>query len=56
MQIKLLSDKLPEAVAHLIKEVTQIKEMIEFNRNQNFAPTKRVRIGIEDALPNYRQS
>lgn len=42
-------DKLPEAVAHLIKEITQIKEMVEFNQNQNFTPTRRVSIGIEEA-------
>jgi excisionase family DNA binding protein len=42
-------DKLPEAVAHLIKEVTQIKEMVECNQNQNPTPTKRVPIGIEEA-------
>jgi hypothetical protein len=42
-------DKLPEAVAHLIKEVTQIKEMVECNQSQNSIPTKRVPIGIEDA-------
>ncbi|WP_313382363.1 helix-turn-helix domain-containing protein [Proteiniphilum saccharofermentans] len=42
-------DKLPEAVAHLIKEVTQIKEMVECNQNQNSIPTKRVPIGLEEA-------
>lgn len=42
-------DKLPEAVAHLIKEVTQIKEMVECNQNQNPTPIKRVPIGIEEA-------
>ena len=35
-------DKLPEAVAHLIKEITQIKEMVEFNQNQNFTPTRQI--------------
>lgn len=42
-------DKLPEAVAHLIKEVTQIKELVVCNQNQNSTPTKRVPIGIEEA-------
>jgi excisionase family DNA binding protein len=42
-------DKLPEAVAHLIKEVTQIKEMVECSQSQNSIPTKRVPIGIEQA-------
>jgi len=42
-------DKLPEAVAHLIKEVTQIKEMVEGNQSQNTIPTKRIPIGIEEA-------
>jgi len=42
-------DKLPEAVAYLIKEVTQIKEMVECNQNQNSISTKRVPIGIDEA-------
>lgn len=42
-------DTLPEAVAFLIKEVTQIKEMVECNQNQNQFPLKRVPIGIEEA-------
>ena len=42
-------DKLPEAVAHLIKEVTQIKEMVVCSQNQNSTPTKRVPIGVEQA-------
>ena len=42
-------DNLPEAVAFLIKEVTQIKEMVECNQNQNQLPVKRVPIGIEEA-------
>ena len=40
-------DRLPEAVAYLIKEVTQIKELVECK--QNPPPAKRVPIGIEDA-------
>ncbi|MDR1583419.1 MAG: helix-turn-helix domain-containing protein [Prevotellaceae bacterium] len=40
-------DKLPEAVAYLINEVAQIKELVE--GNQNPIPTKRVPIGIEEA-------
>ena len=40
-------DRLPEAVAYLIKEVTQIKELVECK--QNLPPAKRVPIGIEDA-------
>ena len=42
-------DKLPEAVAYLIKEVTQIKEMVECSQSQNSIPTKRVPIGIDEA-------
>jgi excisionase family DNA binding protein len=40
-------DKLPEAVAFLIKEVTQIKELV--GCKQNPLPAKRVPIGIEEA-------
>ncbi|MDR2382306.1 MAG: helix-turn-helix domain-containing protein [Prevotellaceae bacterium] len=40
-------DKLPEAVAYLINEVAQIKELVE--SNQNPIPTKRVPIGIDEA-------
>ena len=40
-------DRLPEAVAYLIKEVTQIKELVECK--QNSPPAKRVPIGVEDA-------
>ena len=39
-------DKLPEAVAYLIKEVTQIKELV--GCKQNPPPAKRVPIGIEE--------
>ena len=42
-------EKLPEAVAYLIKEVTQIKQMVECNQCQNSIPTKRVPIGIDEA-------
>ena len=42
-------DKLPEAVAYLIKEITQIKEMVECNQNQNPFPAKRIPIGIDEA-------
>jgi len=42
-------DKLPEAVAYLIREITQIKEMVKCNQNQNPLPEKRVPIGIDDA-------
>ncbi|MDR0364466.1 MAG: hypothetical protein LBH92_05555 [Bacteroidales bacterium] len=40
-------EKFPEAVAYLINEVAQIKELVE--SNQNPVPTKRVPIGIEEA-------
>jgi excisionase family DNA binding protein len=40
-------DKLPEAVAYLINEVAQIKELVE--GNQNPLLSKRVPIGIEEA-------
>ena len=42
-------DKLPQAVAYLIQEVTQIKELVGRNQNQNQLPQKRVPVGIEDA-------
>jgi len=42
-------DKLPEAVAYLIKEITEIKEMVVCNQNQNPLPVKRIPIGIDDA-------
>ena len=41
-------DKLPQAVAYLIKEVTQIKELVGCNQNQKQLPQKRVPIGIEE--------
>ena len=40
-------DKLPEAVAYLIKEVAQIKELVECDRSP--LPIKRVPIGIDEA-------
>ena len=40
-------DRLPEAVAYLISEVTQIKEIVECGRNP--VTLKRVPIGIEEA-------
>jgi excisionase family DNA binding protein len=40
-------DKLPEAVAYLIKEVAQIKELIE--SKQEPPPVKRVPIDIDEA-------
>ncbi|KAA6334995.1 hypothetical protein EZS27_016744 [termite gut metagenome] len=40
-------DKLPEAVAYLIKEVAQIKELIE--SKQESPPVKRVPIDIDEA-------
>lgn len=40
-------DKLPEAVAYLINEIAQIKELVE--GYQNPLPTKRVPVGIEEA-------
>jgi len=40
-------DKLPEAVAYLIKEVTQIKELV--GCRQVLPPIKRVPIGIDEA-------
>ena len=40
-------DKLPQAIAYLIKEVTQIKELV--GCKQNPPPAKRVPIGIEEA-------
>jgi excisionase family DNA binding protein len=39
-------DKLPEAVAFLIKEITQIKELVECKQNPQ--PVKRVPISIEE--------
>jgi len=42
-------DKLPQAVAFLIQEVTQIKELVGRNQNQNQPIAKRVPVGIEDA-------
>ncbi len=42
-------DKLPGAVAYLIKEVTQIKELVVCGQNQNQLPVKRIPIGIEEA-------
>ena len=42
-------DKLPQAVAYLIQEVTQIKELVGCSQNQNQLPVKRVPIGIDDA-------
>ena len=39
-------DKLPEAVAYLIKEVTQIKELVGCKKNPS--PAKRMPIGIEE--------
>ena len=41
-------DKLPEAVAYLIKEVTQIKELVGCKQNPPPSPAKRVPIGIEE--------
>jgi len=41
-------DKLPQAVAYLIKEVTQIKELVWCNQNQKQLLRKRVPIGIEE--------
>jgi predicted DNA-binding transcriptional regulator AlpA len=40
-------DKLPEAVAYLIKEIAQIKELV--GSKQIPLPVKRVPLGIEDA-------
>ena len=40
-------DKLPQAVAYLIKEVTQIKELVGYKPNP--LPAKRVPISIEEA-------
>ncbi|GHV23779.1 hypothetical protein FACS1894174_09880 [Bacteroidia bacterium] len=40
-------DKLPEAVAYLINEVAQIKELVE--GNQSPLPAKRVPVSIEEA-------
>jgi hypothetical protein len=42
-------EKLPEAVAYLIKEVTQIKQMVECNQCQNSIPAKRIPIGVDEA-------
>jgi len=42
-------DKLPQAVAYLIQEVTQIKELVGRNQNQNQPTVKRVPVGIDGA-------
>jgi len=44
---KITFDKLPEVVAYLIKEVTQIKELVGCKPNP--LPAKRVPIGIDEA-------
>ena len=42
-------DKLPQAVAYLIQEITQIKELVGRNQNQNQPTVKRVPVGIDGA-------